>query len=72
MKYSQPTNDRALGGLDPRRSCGNGLYGSRRDTAKYAARPSPLSADAKLFAWLFSPQGVRSDPLVPLARLRAR
>jgi len=76
MKCSHPVCNRAVGLVSRRRWFGQGPYCSRRCRDNYAsARPKPpLTADAKLFAWLFAPSGVHEPPaLVPAAvRVRAR
>jgi hypothetical protein len=76
MNCSHPLCNRPIGLVSHRRWFGKGIYCSRRCRDNYApTRPTaPLSADAKLFAWLFAPQGAQGPaPLAPaLVRVRAR
>jgi hypothetical protein len=74
MKCSHPLCNRGIGLVSHRAWFGKGLYCSRecRDNyAKVQPRPKPpLSADARLFAWLFSPLTAHTHR--PLARATVR
>jgi hypothetical protein len=72
MKCSHPMCNRGIGLVSHRRSFGKGLYCSRRCRDNYPAAQTrskqPLSADARLFAWLFAPLNARAHrPLAPAA-----
>ena len=74
MKCSHPLCNRGIGLVSHRGWFGKGLYCSRRCRDNYATaqtRPRPpLSADAKLFAWLFAPLTAHAHR--PLARATVR
>jgi hypothetical protein len=71
MKCSHPMCNRAIGLVSHRRWLGKGLYCSRRCRDNYAAaRPTPPSADARLFAWLLVP--ARADAVHPLVPATVR
>jgi hypothetical protein len=76
MKCSHPMCNRAVGLVSHRRWFGNGRYCSRRCRDNYAAPRSklgsPLSEDARLFAWLFAPGGVPASPRPAPATVRVR
>jgi hypothetical protein len=75
MKCSHPMCGRAIGLVSHRRWFGKGLYCSRRCRDNYtAARPSPmpLSADAKLFAWLLAPARTPASRSLVAANVRMR
>jgi hypothetical protein len=70
MKCSHPMCNRGIGLVSHRGWFGKGLYCSRRCRDNYATartRPKPsLSADTRLFAWLFAPLNARAHrPLAP-------
>jgi|HubBroStandDraft_6_1064221.scaffolds.fasta_scaffold975146_2 hypothetical protein len=74
MKCSHPMCNRGVGLVSHRGWFGKGLYCSRRCRDNYATaqtRPKPpLSADARLFAWLFAPLNAHARR--PLARATVR
>ena len=74
MRCSHPMCNRGIGLVSHRRSFRKGLYCSRRCRDNYAAalpQPKPLlSADARLFAWLFAPLNAHARQ--PLARATVR
>jgi hypothetical protein len=77
MKCSHPMCNRAIGLVSHRRWFDKGLYCSRGCRDNYAtSRPkpsSPLSDDAKLFAWLFAPASAHAPALArATVRVRAR
>jgi hypothetical protein len=75
MKCSHPMCNRAVGLVSHRRWFGNARYCSRSCRDNYAARSklgSPLSDDARLFAWLFAPPGVHASPRLAPATVRVR
>jgi hypothetical protein len=76
MKCSHPLCNRGIGLVLHRGWFGKGLYCSRRCRDNYATvrtslRP-PLSADAKLFAWLLAPLDARAHPPLASATVRAQ
>jgi hypothetical protein len=76
MKCSHPMCNRAVGLVSHRRWFGNGLYCSRSCRDNYATQrseaASPLSDDAKLFAWLFAPSAAHAAPPFARATVRVR
>jgi len=76
MKCSHPICDRGIGLVSHRRWFSKGLYCSRKCRDNYATVQTrwkpPLSADARLFAWLFAPLNAHARrPLAP-ATVRAQ
>jgi hypothetical protein len=75
MKCSHPMCRRDIGLVSHRRWFGSGLYCSRRCRDNYAAvrrTPTPLPADARLFAWLLAPAQAHAPRPLVAASVRVR